>query len=421
MTTAPAPATGWTGPGPAARLLFAWDDAMCGYDFGSGHPMRPVRLRLAVDLVRALGLLDLPGVVVEAPPVATDAELLTVHTPALLAAVRAASERPPGRIAGHSGRLTPGPASHGIGSVDNPAFPGMHEASARAVGGTLLAARAVLDGRARAAVNLAGGLHHAMPDRVSGFCVYNDVAVAIREMLARGVERVAYVDTDVHHGDGVEAVFAAEPRVLTVSLHQDPATLWPGTGHARDTGEGAGNGTAVNVPLPPRTTDAGWRRAFEAVVPPVLRAFAPQVLVTQHGVDTHRLDPIGGLALSVDGQRAAAGDLAALAGELCGGRWVAVGGGGYALLDVVPRAWAHVVGLAAGHPVAPETPLPGRWLAERGAWYDGESAAATTMGDGADTGFRRFAEGYDPADPLDRAVLAVRSAVFPGFGLDPDR
>ncbi len=385
------------------------------YDFGSLHPMQPVRLRLAVSLSRALGLLDGPAVVVEAPPVATDAELYTVHTPEFVAAVRASS-------AG-SGPAA-GATDFGIGTPDNPAFREMHLVSARAVGGSLLAARAVAQGRARVAVNLAGGLHHAMPGHAAGFCVYNDLAVAITDLLAHGFTRIAYVDTDVHHGDGVQAVFADDPRVLTVSLHQDPATLWPGTGRACDTGGPGGEGTAVNVPLPPRTGDAGWRRAFDAVVPAVLRAYRPQILVTQHGCDTHRADPLGGLRLSVEGQRAAAVDLAALADELCGGRWVVTGGGGYDLLDVVPRTWTHVVAVAGGHPLAASTPLPAAWLAEREAVgpgiVDEDERAATTMGDGADPGFRPFRDGYDPDDPVDRAVLEVRRAAFPAFGLDPD-
>ncbi len=401
-------------PVDRARALFAWDDAMQRYDFGPLHPMQPVRLRLATSLSRALGLLDVPGTLVETPPVATDTELATVHERGFVEAVRASST-------GHG--AAPGAGVRGIGTSDNPAFADMHEVSARAVGGTLLAARAVAEGRVRAAVNLAGGLHHAMPDRASGFCVYNDIAVAIRDLLARGFERVAYVDTDVHHGDGVQEVFADDPRVLTVSLHQDPATLWPGTGNADETGGPAGRGTTVNVPLPPNTGDSGWRRAFDAVVPPVLRAFGPRVLVTQHGCDTHRSDPLGGMRLSVDGQRAAATDLAALAEELCEGRWVATGGGGYALLDVVPRTWAHVVGLATGRPVPTWTRLPASWCAERdverGHLSDDCEDPATTMGDGVDPAFRPFSGGHDPADPVDRAVLAVRRAVFPGFGLDP--
>lgn len=401
MTTAPA--------GPA-RLVLAWDESMARYDFGPTHPMQPVRLRLTMALARELGLLDLPGVLVEAPHPAADEELRAVHTAELLSAVRSCSD----------GRPSPGAVRHGLGSADNPVFAGMHEAAARAVGGTLLAMRAVLSGRARVGVNLAGGLHHAMADAASGFCVYNDLAVAIADALAAGVERIAYVDTDVHHGDGVQAAFAADPRVLTVSLHQDPATLWPGTGDAADTGAAEGAGTAVNVPLPAGTGDAGWRRAFDAVVPPVLRAFRPQLLVTQHGCDTHRQDPIGGLALSVDGQRAVAADLAALADELCAGRWVATGGGGYALHDVVPRSWAHLVGVAAGRPVPVETPLPTSWRARRdGSWpVDGwlPPPSATAMGDGVDPGYRRFGDGVDP---VDRIIRSVRQAALPAFGLDP--
>ncbi len=386
------------------------------YDFGPWHPMQPVRLRLATSLSRALGVLDPPTAIVAAPPLATDAELATVHTPAYLGAVQAAARHAssPRRVAA---------PEFGLGTPDNPVFADMHTAGARAVGGTLLAARAVSDGTVRAAVNLAGGLHHAMPAAASGFCIYNDVAVAIRDLLARGVDRVAYVDTDVHHGDGVQTVFADEPRVLTISLHQDPATLWPGTGHATDTGGPAGRGTAVNIPLPPGTCDAGWRRAFHAVVPPVLTAFAPQVLVTQHGCDTHRADPIGGLRLSVDGQRAIAGDLAELADRLCEGRWVATGGGGYDLIDVVPRSWTHLLAIAAGRPLPVTTPLPGEWIRERdtvGARLGADTGpGALTMGDGVDPGFRPLTENWDGDDPVDRVIAKVRQAAFPAFGLDP--
>lgn len=396
-------------------MTFVWSDDLAAYDFGPVHPMQPVRLRLTVSLVRHLGLLDLPGVTVLDPPEASDEALLRVHTPGYVAAVRAAGAAAPG---------TPPAPGSGLGSPDNPVFPGMHEAAAHIAGSTLAAARAVLAGGGRA-VSLAGGLHHAMPDHASGFCIYNDIGVAIAELLAAGVERVAYVDTDVHHGDGVQAMFAADPRVLTVSLHQDPRTIWPGTGWADDVGVPAAPGTVVNVALPRRTTDAGWLRAFHAVVPPVVRAFAPQVLITQHGCDTHRADPIGGLMLSVDGQRAAAVALSDLADEVTGGRWVATGGGGYDLLDVVPRTWSHVTAAAAGVPLAPGTPTPAAWLAERalavavdaGGDMDPEP---TTMSDGAPATYRRWETGHDPSDPVDRAILATRRAAFPALGLPTD-
>ena len=202
-----------------------------------------------------------------------------------------------------------------------------------------------------------------MPDRASGFCVYNDVAVGIRWLLDQGAERVAYVDVDVHHGDGVEAIFWDDPRVLTISLHETGQILFPGTGFSGDVGGEGAEGSAVNVALPPGTGDAGWLRAFHAVVPDLVREFAPDVLVTQHGCDSHAEDPLAHLMLSVDGQRAAYVALHELAHEVAGGRWVATGGGGYALVDVVPRAWSHLLGVVSGAPLDPETRTPEAWRA----------------------------------------------------------
>src|SRR5256884_4045398 len=171
----------------------------------------------------------------------------------------------------------------------------MNEASALVGGAAVAAAEEVWSGRAGRAVNIAGGLHHAMPDRASGFCVYNDPAVAIAQLLDAGAERIAYVDVDVHHGDGVQEVFYTDPRVLTVSLHETPLALFPGTGFPDETGGPGAEGSAVNVPLPPGVDDAGWQRAFHAIVPSVLRAFRPQILVSQWGADGHRVDPLADL------------------------------------------------------------------------------------------------------------------------------
>src|SRR5215217_9030232 len=211
---------------------------------------------------------------------------------------------------------------------------------------------------------IAGGLHHAMRDRAAGFCVYNDPAVAIARLLELGAERVAYVDVDVHHGDGVQAAFYGDPRVLTVSLHQSPLTLFPGTGFPDEVGRGDAVGASVNVALPVGTTDEDWHRAFHAVVPGVLRAFRPQVLVTQAGCDTHHEDPLAELALTVDGQRSSYMLLHDLAHELCDGRWVAVGGGGYGVVRCVPRAWTHLLAEAVGERVPPYSAVPQAWLDE---------------------------------------------------------
>jgi acetoin utilization protein AcuC len=200
-----------------------------------------------------------------------------------------------------------------------------------------------------------------MPDRASGFCVYDDPAIAIAWLLQQGVERVAYVDIDVHHGDGVQTIFWDDPRVLTISLHESGRTLFPGTGFSADVGGPNARGTAMNIAFEPGTGDAEWHAGFDAAVPAALREFAPAYLVTQHGCDTHALDPLANLLLSVDGQRLAHLKLHDLAHEVCDGRWLAVGGGGYELVQVVPRSWTHLLAVALGDPLDPETLTPTEW------------------------------------------------------------
>jgi acetoin utilization protein AcuC len=387
----------------SGSLAVAWDDALTRYDFGPGHPLAPVRVVLTMALAGDLGVLSAPPVSMVVPPPATDTELATVHDDDYIAAVRQA------------GRTLMPNAEFGLGTSDNPVFEGMHEASALVAGATLAAAQAVWSGSARHGASIAGGLHHAMRRAASGFCVYNDPAIAIKWLLAAGAERVAYVDVDVHHGDGVQAAFYDDPRVLTISLHEHPATLFPGTGLPTETGEGAGVGYSVNVALPAGTGDAGWLRAFDAVVPPLLRAFKPTVLVSQHGCDSHRLDPLAHLELSTDAQRVPQVVLHDLAHELCDGKWLLTGGGGYALVQVVPRTWTHLLAIAAGAPVDPviETPVKWRELARS---LTGETAPRT-MTDGATASYVSFSSGMDPGDPVDRSIIRTRSAVFASHGL----
>jgi acetoin utilization protein AcuC len=249
----------------------------------------------------------------------------------------------------------------------------------------------------------------------SGFCVYNDPAIAISWMLAQGAQRVAYVDLDVHHGDGVQAAFYHDPRVLTISLHEHPATLFPGTGLATETGSGDGRGYAVNVALPAGTGDGGWLRAFDAVVPPLLRVFRPEVLVSQHGCDSHRLDPLAHLELSIDAQRRAQLMVHELAHETAGGRWLVTGGGGYQLVQVVPRSWTHLLAVAAGHPLDPGVEVPARWRA-LAAERTGERAPSV-MTDGQAAEFIPITAGIDPEDRVDTAIMNTRRAVFAEHGL----
>jgi acetoin utilization protein AcuC len=388
----------------ACRASAVWDPGYLAYDFGE-HPLNPLRLDLTIRLARELGVLDRLSLI--APQPADERQLRTVHHPDYLAAVRAAGENP-------------GFTGFGLGTDDDPVFPGMYEAAALICGGSAIAADQVASGAVEHAVNIAGGLHHAMPGNASGFCIFNDAALGIRTLLAHGTGKVAYVDIDVHHGDGVQAMFYDDPRVLTISLHQDPRTLFPGTGFADETGLGAAEGTSVNLALPPGTGDTGWLRAFGAVVPGALRAFGPDVLVTQCGCDTHHEDPLANLELTVDGQRAAIAALHRLAHELCGGRWLAYGGGGYGLVRCVPRTWTHLLAEASGVPVPPQTPVPEAWAAqlrERGV----RVALPTTMGE-LPPGQQPDIEAWTPGGDgwLERSIAATRRACFPLLGLDPD-
>jgi len=379
-----------------------WHDGFLGYDLGA-HPLDPVRLELTMALARELGVLGRPGVTLRTPEPADDATLLRVHDAGYLAAVRAAPGDPHFR-------------GFGLNTPDNPVFDDMDAVSALVAGGTVLAAETVWAGDAGHAVNIAGGLHHAMRDHASGFCVYNDPAVAIARLLDRGAERIAYVDVDVHHGDGVQAAFWDDPRVLTVSLHQSPYSLFPGTGFPDETGGASAAGTAVNVALPPGTDDAGWLRAFHAVVPAVLRAFAPELLVSQCGCDSHTLDPLAALALSVDGQRASYAAMHRLAHEVCDGRWVVTGGGGYGLVEVVPRAWTHLLAEVTGEPLDPQTLTPQSWR-ELAVQRRPRSRPPLEMTDGALSSWRPYSPG-EVTERVDRSIAATRAAVFPLLGLD---
>ncbi|GGM95766.1 acetoin utilization protein AcuC [Terrabacter tumescens] len=390
-----------------ARVV--WDTSFTRYNFGPTHPMAPVRLDLTARLCEALGVFDADGVEVVGAEVAPDELLATVHDDAYVAAVKAASLDP-----------STAEGTYGLGTEDDPAFEGMHDASARVVSGTVDSARAVWEGDAEHAVNFTGGLHHAMRDKASGFCVYNDIAVGIQWLLDHGAERVAYVDVDVHHGDGVERIFWDDPRVLTISVHETGRALFPGTGWPTDTGGADAEGSAVNVALPPGLSDAGWLRAIHAVVMPLVRSFRPDVLVTQHGCDTHAEDPLAHFAVTVDAQRAAADALHRLSHEVCEGRWVALGGGGYEVVDVVPRTWTHLTAIAAHAPIKTSVPVPEDWRAhvEQVFGRPGPRRMGDLTTEDGPLWWRSWEMGYDPASEVDRAIMATRTAVFPLHGLD---
>jgi acetoin utilization protein AcuC len=404
-----------------------WSEDFLSYKWAHTHPMNPVRLALTMTLAQSLGVLD--GVDSRAPLEIDDSALTVVHSTDYIDAVRAVGSG----TASLSGPLLE--RLFGLGDADNPVFDGMHEAARLLVGGTLAAAQAVGSGSVRRAVNISGGMHHAMRARAAGFCIYNDCAIAIDWLLDNGFDRIAYIDIDAHHGDGVQAAFAADPRVLTVSLHQHPATLWPGTGWPTEVGDDAGQGTAVNLPLMPDVTDRLWLRAFHAVVPSVLEQFRPQILISQCGVDSHRADPLTDLALTVDGQRAAMQAMRGFAEKYCDGRWIAVGGGGYGVVDVVPRSWAHLLAVVLDRDVDVDTAIDDSWcataeqIAEQVHSEYAHSPVAV-MGDGGDVDFVAWDgdTGQPPPEGIsdsaqrqtDRAILATRRAVYPLHGLDPE-
>jgi len=385
-----------------------WDDALAEYDFGPGHPLAPIRVQLAMRLIEEFGLDEGEGVEAlgDIHPV-SDEILERVHDRQYIAAVRAAGGEPP----------VPDP-SRGLGTSDDPVFANMHRASARVCGASMAAAQAVWQGKTAHAVNLAGGLHHAMADRAAGFCIYNDIAVSIQWMLDNGAERIAYIDLDVHHGDGVQSIFWNEPRVLTISIHESPQTLFPGTGFPGETGGPKAPGSAVNIALPAGTSDQGWLRALYGVVPEILEAFGPQVIVAQNGVDSHVEDPLAHLALTVDGQRMGFSAVHRWAHQFAEGRLICVGGGGYEWVDVVPRAWTHLVAEVEGRPIDPQTPVPPAF-AEHVHHVLGR-IAPLLMTDGATPWPRDLVQGWNPTDLVDAAILATREAVFPLHGLDPD-
>lgn len=334
----------------SGRAAIVHGRSLEAYGFGEGHPFNPLRLRLTLELCEAAGLLEGYPFVGSEP--ASERDLLRVHS---LSYVRMVEEATRG-VAGLTELL-----NYGIGTGDNPIFPDMHAAASRVAGATLHACRSVMSGEVDHALCISGGLHHARRSQASGFCVYNDAAVAISRLKEeRTGIRVAYLDTDAHHGDGVQWTFYDDPQVLTVSMHESGRYLFPGTGGVEETGRGEGAGYSVNVPLQPFTDDSSWIRCFEAAVPEVLRAFAPDIIVSQNGCDGHHLDPLTHLSATTRLYEYLPGRVHELSHELCDGRWVAVGGGGYDIWRVVPRAWTALWAIVS-HQEIPEK-VPGEWL-----------------------------------------------------------
>ena len=308
----------------ARKTAFIYSDSLSQHTLSETHPMKPIRLRYTYELLEACGAFDAPNVSLVSPRAAANDELLWYHSPEYIEAVRQLND----------GDSSVDQMRFNFGPGDNPAYQGIYDASALSTGATMTAVELLLSDEVDAAFSISGGLHHAMPSYAYGFCVFNDPVIGIKRLLAQGM-KVAYVDIDCHHGDGVQHAFYDTDGVMTISLHESGAFLFPGTGHTQEIGAGRGRGYSVNVPLYPYTTDDVYLWAVREVAMPLLRRFRPDALVTQLGIDSHFKDPITHLALSVQGHAAVVEELASLGV----GKWLALGGGGYDL-QAVARAWA---------------------------------------------------------------------------------
>lgn len=311
--------------------VFVYSEDLLNYKFSKNHPFNQIRLKLTLDLLKNINAIDECHII--PPRQAAEEELHLIHDPNYVNAVK---------LAGRGQLPEETCENYGLGTEDTPIFPNMHEASSLIVGGTLAAVDAVMGGRAKHALHLGGGLHHGFRGKASGFCIYNDSSVAIKYMQEKYKARILYVDTDAHHGDGVQWSFYDDPDVCTLSIHETGRYLFPGTGNVNERGQGKGYGFSFNIPLDAFTEDDSWLHAYRTAFREVAEFFKPDVILTQNGADAHYLDPLTHLSSTIKIYREIPKLAHEIAHEYCGGKWIAVGGGGYDIWRVVPRAWAMI-------------------------------------------------------------------------------
>ncbi|KAB2334314.1 acetoin utilization protein AcuC [Bacillus mesophilum] len=311
--------------------IFIYSKDLMKYKFSEDHPFNQKRLELTVSLLQSIGALK-EGFMIP-PRLALDEELQLIHDPNYIHAVKNAG----------AGRLNEETAeNYGLGTEDTPIFPHMHEASSLLVGGTLAAADYVMSGKAKHALHIGGGLHHGFRGKASGFCIYNDSSVAIKYLQEKYQARVLYIDTDAHHGDGVQWAFYDDPNVCTFSIHETGRYLFPGTGNVNERGQGKGYGYSFNIPVDAFTEDDSWINAYKTALRKIADFFKPDIILTQNGADAHFLDPLTHLSATMKIYREIPKLAHEIAHQYCEGRWIAVGGGGYDIWRVVPRAWALI-------------------------------------------------------------------------------
>ena len=372
----------------SAKTALIYSHDFTRFSYGEGHPFKVHRYRLAYDLICAYGLVRPPATLVQEYGAVSDEELLTFHDGSYLARLKEfnASTEPRADF------------RYGLGDVENPVFPGFLDWARLGTSGTVEAARLVAEEGYDIAFNLAGGWHHAHRAKASGFSYLNDAVIAINGLLARG-KRVAYLDIDAHHGDGVQEAFYDTDRVLTISLHESGVYFFPGTGFEHETGRGKGKGFSVNVPFLAHTDDALFMKAFDEVAFPLMAAFDPDVIVTQLGADTFRTDPLTRLEITTHGYSYVLRKLKALRIP-----WVAVGGGGYDAVNVA-RAWAIAWAIMNGVDLPPRLPVlfveqisrlgyPNRMLLDAMHWSQEDDRNRAL-------------------DAVEKGIRAIRKNVFP--------
>ncbi len=373
------------------RSAFIYDEILAKHVLSDSHPMKPVRIRYTHDLLSSYAAFDGPDSLLAKPRLATKEELLYFHTPEYVAAVKQYG----------SGQISENPDIYNLGPGDNPVYEGMYAAAAMSTGASLSAVEMLMSGEVDIAMSVSGGLHHAMPGYAYGFCVFNDPVIAIKTLVAQGM-KVAYVDIDCHHGDGVQHAFYDTDSVLTISLHESGAFLFPGTGYVQEIGAGRGRGYSINVPLYPYTTDDVYLWAFNEIVPPLLEAFNADVLVTQLGIDSHFRDPITHLALTVQGIEQIIRGFNKP--NLKHSKWLALGGGGYDL-QAVARAWTLAYGVMTDQRFSNDIPS--------------EYSKAHNIVTLADVEVPKFEESLkkQTMDFAQTSVKAIHNLVFPQLGL----
>lgn len=374
------------------KVAFVYTDELSQYELSPDHPLRPVRLHHMQELMRSTGLLELPNVTKPEPRIATRAEIETAHAAEYVSIVEAVS----------SGAIAPGMGEFNLGTPDNPTRAGIYNTTALCVGSTLVASELVVSGAADVGFAPAGGVHHhAMPRQAAGFGVFNDAVIAMNAMVEAGL-RVAYIDIDCHHGDGVQVGHYDSDQVLTISIHESGQWLFPGTGYVQEIGSGDGTGYSVNIPLAPYTQDADWHRIFDEVIPNLVRAFKPDVLFTQLGIDTHFQDPLTHLSLTTQGFNLAVQKLGALASEI--GRWIAVGGGGYNF-SAVARSWTMALATMANF----ELPLD---VPDSFTSLDGLTTFADNLPPANEHRYLAEIQNFNA-----QTLSELRSLIFPKFGI----